>query len=57
MEDQDRLAEIVAVYTHDPQTPPLFTEEEVAELERHMDGSFDPAPEHDVREFFDRHRG
>jgi hypothetical protein len=55
--DQDRLADLIAAYvaTHVPQDD--FTEDELAELKRRHDEPFDPAPDHEVMEFFARHRG
>jgi hypothetical protein len=55
--DQDRLADLIAAYIASHAAPADFTEEELAELKRRHDEPFDPAPEHEVREFFDRHRG
>jgi hypothetical protein len=55
--DQDRLADLIAAYVASHAAPPDFTEEELAELKRRHDEPFDPAPEHEVREFFARHRG
>jgi len=55
--DQDRLADLIAAYVASHAAPPDFTEEELAELKRRHDERFDPAPEHEVREFFARHRG
>jgi hypothetical protein len=56
-DEQDRLADLIAAYLATHAEAPAFTEEELAELKRRHDEPFDPAPEHEVREFFDRHRG
>lgn len=55
--DQDRLADLIAAYVASHAAPPDFTEAELAELRRRHDEPFDPAPEHEVREFFARRRG
>jgi hypothetical protein len=54
---QDRLADLIAAYVASHVATPDFTEEEPAELRRRHDEPFDPAPVHEVREFFARHRG
>ena len=56
-EAQDGLADLIAAYVATHAAAPDFTEEEMAELKRRHDEPFDPAPEHEVREFFARHRG
>ena len=55
--DQDRLADLIAAYVASHAAPSDLTKEELAELKRRHDEPFDPAPEHEVREFFARHRG
>jgi hypothetical protein len=56
-DEQDRLADLIAAYVATHADTPDFTEDELAELKRRNDEPFDPAPEHEVREFFARHRG
>jgi hypothetical protein len=55
--DQDRLADLIAAFVASRAEPPDFTDEELAELRRRHDEPFDPAPDHEVREYFARHRG
>jgi hypothetical protein len=55
--EQDRLADLIAAYVASHAEPPDFADEELAELRRRHDAPFDPAPDHEVREFFARHRG
>lgn len=55
--DQDRLADLIAVYVATHAAPPDFTEAELAELKRRHEEPFDPAPAEEVRAFFARHRG
>jgi hypothetical protein len=55
--DQDRLADLIAAYVGNHANPPVFADEERAEIRRRNDELFDPAPQHEVREFFARHRG
>lgn len=55
--DQDRLADLIAAYVGNHTGPPAFTDEERAEIRRRNDEPFDPAPEHEVREFFARPGG
>jgi hypothetical protein len=55
--DQDRLADLIAAYVASHAATPDFTEAELAELKRRHAEPFDPAPEHEVTEFFARHRG
>jgi hypothetical protein len=54
---QDRLADLIEAYVATHAAAPAFTADELAELKRRHDEPFDPAPEHEVREFFARHRG
>lgn len=49
---QDRFADIVAAYVASHAAPADFTDDELAEMKRRHDEPFDPAPEHEVREFF-----
>ena len=55
--DQDRLADMMAAYVASRAAPPVFTRDEMAELKRRHEEPFDPGPDHEVREFFARHRG
>ncbi len=55
--DQDRLADLIAAYVGNHAGPLPLTEDERAEMKRRHDEPFDPAPEHEVTEFFARHRG
>ena len=55
--DQDRLADLIAVYVASHAAPADFTEEELAELKRRHEEPFDPAPVDEVRAFFARPRG
>lgn len=55
--EQDRLADLIAAFVASRAEPPDFTDEELAELKRRHEEPFDPAPDHEVREFFARHRG
>jgi hypothetical protein len=50
--EQDKLADLIAAFVASRAEPPDLTDEEVAELKRRHDEPFDPAPDHDVREFF-----
>lgn len=54
--DQDRLADLIAAFVASRAELP-DTDAELAELKRRHDEPFDPAPDHEVREFFARHRG
>lgn len=56
-EEQDRLADLIESYVATHSALPAFTPEELAELKRRHDEPFDPAPEHEVTDFFARHRG
>jgi hypothetical protein len=55
--DQERLADLIAAYVANHAGPVDLTEAERAELKRRHAEPFDPAPDAEVREFFDRHRG
>lgn len=55
--DQDRLADLIVAFVASRAEPPDFSDAELAELKRRHDEPFDPAPDHEVREFFARHRG
>ena len=55
--DQDELAEGIEAYVASRRDLLAMTDEEMAELRRRLDEPFDPAPAHEVEEFFARHRG